>query len=950
MSKKLFILISFVLALALANSVFAQGDSNWPVNYWSGWGDGSTWGDANNWYTANYWWDEVNFPTEPARFWTKAPNSVPDVNRITNIGEGVGWYQYPPALISTPAIGFPVIDGETAVVYNLGISTGPNDTNGPGRLDVNSGTLTSTVYSDDWGSIYLGFVGDGSGVLNQNGGTIVCTNYDGEGGYLGVGGGDYYFGSGTGNGVGTLNMTGGEFYCYHLDVPESDTPDPCATGYINLYGGTLYCTAGVDWTEFWMGMAGMWPDARVDITDGRAVIETDETYWLNLYIDEGKITPFGNDPNLRAEVYVSYDAVADETTLQAIATEPNQAWNPTPRPGIISDDKVTLSWSPGDNATSHIVYFGTDKTAVENGTAPNTPTGANSLYAGTLEYSTGYYWQVTEVNGGHGSSPWPGLVWDFQTADYLVVDNFDSYVTVEGDLDTVWDDYWVNDSGAEIGIETVFVRSGKAIVYDYDNSFATKGLYLGSWIDSDTTRLNMRSDWAAADGKALVLYFYGQAGNNATANDKMYVQLQDTSSVTAVVVYDGDTDDVNEASWHEWNIDLSAVDACGVSLANIDKVRIGFGGTQGAGGAKAVPGGQGTVRFDDIGLYPTRCVPEYAATDVTGDCITGYEDIAIVARDWLTTDRLGSPSPPDVGPIAWYKLDDSGTPTITENSGSLGSGADGVLATAPNNPSWVTPGAPNGPNPTGAMDFGGNDYVTIPELNSVAAGGLIRDRLTITAWVKRNGTQGWWTGMVFCTADVPGDFELSVAHAGLSLGDAADWLDPVYDATNEVAYHWQNDSEGEEVGWMFRSGLLVPDGLWTFCAVAVQPTQATVYMSDGNSLDAATNFAEHVATTFDDVFYLGRDPRGWDPYPDPAHTRHMNGQLDDVRIYDYTLPVGKIMYLAGVEGTVYLPQQSPANLHPKVGPYGWDPNNIDSINFMDYDVMAAGWLSEALWP
>ncbi len=947
MSKKLFILASFVLVLALTNSVFAQGDSNWPVNYWSGWGDGSTWGDANNWYTANYWWDEVNFPTEPARFWTKAPNSVPDVNRITNIGEGVGWYQYPPALISTSAVGWPVIDGETALVYNLGISTGPNDTNGPGRLDMNSGTLTSTVYSDDWGSIYLGFVGDGSGVLNQSGGTIVCTNYDGEGGYLGVGGGDYYWDSGTGNGVGTLNMTGGELYCYHLDVPESDTPDPNAKGYINLYGGTLYCTAGVDWTEFWMGMPGMWPDARVDITDGRAVITTDETYYLNLYIDEGKITPFGNDPNLRAEVYVSYDAGADETTLQAIATEPNQAWNPKPRPGITSDETVMLSWTPGDNATSHIVYFGTDETAVENGTAPNTPTGANSLYPGELEYGTHYYWQVTEVSGSHPGSPWPGLVWDFQTADYLVLDDFDPYETI-GDLWVVWDDYWTNDTGAEVGIETVFVRSGKALVFDYDNIPNDKGKEMGSRIDSDTTRLGMRSDWTAAGTEALVLYFYGQAGNNATVNDKMYVKLEDTSSVAGVVIYDGDLADVNEATWHEWNIDLAIFDACGVSLTNIDKVHLGFGGYYETG--QLADGGSGTVRFDDIGLYPTRCVPKYAATDVTGDCITGYEDIDIVARDWLTTDSEGSPSAPLVGPIAWYKLDDSGTPLITVNSGSLGSGADGVLATAPNDPSWVTPGAPNGPNPTGAMDFGGNDYVTIPELNSVAAGGLIRDRLTITAWVKRNGTQKWWAGMVVCTRDVVDDWGLSVMHAGLSLGDEADWLDPPY-RLNQVAYHWDNDSQGNEIGWEFVSGLLVPDGLWTFAAVAVEPTQATLYMSDGTTLSSATNYAEHIATRFDDVFYLGRDPRGWDPYPDPSHTRHLNGQLDDVRIYDYTLDVGKIMYLAGVEGTVYVPQQSPANLYPKVGDEGvYNPANVDVINFMDYDVMAAGWLSEALWP
>jgi hypothetical protein len=935
MSKKLFILISFVLVLGLVSGVSAQ-DAN-HICWWTNAGpDSNLWSDANNWYTAD--WNDVD------ETWVKSgANSVPAADDLVCIGRGADWLPYPNEVAELGPIGSCRLDSN-AVCYELYIGADLDAPNQPSHLEMTGGSLTIRVNADDWVGLGIGWNGVGSMTVHDGVVDIDYTGTPAEGGNLNIGGYD--------TGVGTLTQLGGEIYCYHLDCTDADTSE----GHLNLYGGTFYTTADVEWTEFWMGYYNESPNSTCDVRDGKAIIKSSainetgpeqELDWINVWIDEGKIIAFGGTEP-RAELFASYDPGTGLTTLQAVATELEQAWHPDPRPGKTVDYTLTLSWSPGDYATSHIVYLGTDKTAVENGTAPNTPTGANSLYAGELEYSTGYYWQVTEVNGGHPNSPWPGLVWDFRTADYLAVDDFDSYVTVEGDLYPVWDDYWTNNTGAEIGIETTLVQGGKSIEYDYANTIKEYGNYVGSRIDSDTTRLVMRSDWAAAGTKGLVLYFYGQAGNSATVNDKMYVQLEDTSSNAGVAIYDGDPDDVQDNTWHEWNIDLSVIDACGVSLADMDQIHLGFGGFYTTGQIEA--GGSGTVYFDDIRLYPARCVPEYAATDLTGDCITGYEDVDILARDWLTTDRLGSPSAPDTEPRAWYTLDDSGTPLIAENSGSLGSDADGVLATAPNNPSWVTPGAPNGPNPTGAMDFGGNDYVTIPELNSVVPGGFVTDKLTITAWVKRNGTQGWWTGMVFCTRDVPDDWGLSVVHAGLSFGDEADWLDPPY-SLNEVAYHWDNDSEGDEVGWMFRSGLLVPDGLWTFCAVAVEPTEATLYMSDGTTLSSATNYAEHVATRFDDVFYLGRDPRGsWDPYPDPSHTRHLDGQLDDVRIYDYTLGVGKIMYLAGVEGTVYLPQESPANLYPKVGPYGWDPNNVDVINFMDYDVMAADWLVETLWP
>jgi hypothetical protein len=116
----------------------------------------------------------------------------------------------------------------------------------------------------------------------------------------------------------------------------------------------------------------------------------------------------------------------------------------------------------------------------------------------------------------------------------------------------------------------------------------------------------------------------------------MYVALKSTDNNSAVVYYDN-SNDLKEPAWHEWNIKLS--DFTGVNLHSIAKVYIGFGNRG------SPPTGNGTVYFDDIRLYPRRCVASFAPDgDVDGDCNVGFVDVNIMAGDWLDTDanRKGS--------------------------------------------------------------------------------------------------------------------------------------------------------------------------------------------------------------------------------------------------------------------------------------------------------------------
>ncbi len=80
------------------------------------------------------------------------------------------------------------------------------------------------------------------------------------------------------------------------------------------------------------------------------------------------------------------------------------------------DPNVVLSWSPGKDANSHDVYFGTDYNDV-NGADVNSPEykgnfDINSYDPCGLDLLTTYYWRVDEVND---ANLWKGNVWSFET-------------------------------------------------------------------------------------------------------------------------------------------------------------------------------------------------------------------------------------------------------------------------------------------------------------------------------------------------------------------------------------------------------------------------------------------------------------------------------------------------------------------------------------------------------
>ena len=272
--------------------------------------------------------------------------------------------------------------------------------------------------------------------------------------------------------------------------------------------------------------------------------------------------------------------------------------NPQPANGEADVQKIaTLSWTAADSAASHELYFGTDADAVNNATTASPEyigpraIGAESYDPGGLAWDSSYAWRVDEV---YPSGTVKGLVWTFTTADFILVDDFESYNDVDplpGESGTnrifdKWiDGFGTTTNGALVGndlppyAEQSIVHGGaQSMIYRYDNNLKTS---------EATLTLVYPRDWTEEGVTKLVLWFRGPSANAA---DRMFVALNGTS-----VVYHGDASATQITGWNQWVIDLQAF--AGVNLANVNTITIGIG-TKGSPAA----GGAGTLYFDDIRL------------------------------------------------------------------------------------------------------------------------------------------------------------------------------------------------------------------------------------------------------------------------------------------------------------------------------------------------------------
>ncbi|MBN2269847.1 MAG: hypothetical protein JXN61_04490 [Sedimentisphaerales bacterium] len=593
----------------------------------------------------------------------------------------------------------------------------------------------------------------------------------------------------------------------------------------------------------------------------------------------------------------------------------DRAWNPSPQQGATPTlgEFLRLEWSSGEGATRHDVYFGTNPQAVASADTVNTLAVYKgrritpNFDPGDLELGTTYFWRIDEVKSDLSITK--GVLWSFKIEDFLVVDDFESYVAwgLPGDqVYEIWRDAF-GDCSPGNGNSTGAVLTenpdppgpamdGQSVKYDFDNDGMIYNLCtssqapvtnLYSRIEAQTANLpsGIGSDWTVTGAKALSMRFYGRPGNAMT--EVLWTQLRDAGGYGQKVFY-GDfagesLQDFNEASWHDWDIDLADFE---VDLAHVVSIVIGIGQE-----GSASPGGMGTLYFDDIRLYAPRFMPEHLTprpTDYVFDGIVDYLDLTVMIEDWLMTDYSADPL------IAWYKLDGNADD----------SSANAFHGTLMNNPTFAA-GAGDIGMAIDCNDADDDQYVDT-DVNAVDMGLAGRAPRTITSWVSVR----------------------SFNSAGVyEMGTDSDGREFVLRVRSSVG-QWQARYGGNVYHTITG---LDTRGDWTHFAQVYTGGHSHVYVNG----ELRSSMAVRLDTGTDKEFHIAR----W-------NNNYFDGLIDDVRIYNKALTEAEIasVMAGGTAVAQYHPVPSPMNLT--------DPEAAGSraVNFADFAVFMDEWAQKQFWP
>jgi hypothetical protein len=148
---------------------------------------------------------------------------------------------------------------------------------------------------------------------------------------------------------------------------------------------------------------------------------------------------------------------------------------------------------------------------------------------------------------------------------------------------------------------------------------------------------------------------------------------------------------------------------------------------------------------------------------------------------------------------------------------------------------------------------GSNDYVQ-------CTGSLTVTAATFVAWIKRNGNQSQYDGILFSRGAVTTGMNFQVS--------------------NQLGYHW-NDA-GNTYNW--QSGLTIPDATWCMIAVSVTSTAATAYLCQSGGTTTSTNTVNHSSGNLNDIKLA----------VDDAAARYFNGNIAIAQLYNIALSAGQV--------------------------------------------------------
>jgi hypothetical protein len=459
--------------------------------------------------------------------------------------------------------------------------------------------------------------------------------------------------------------------------------------------------------------------------------------------------------------------------------------------------------------------------------------------------------------------------------------------------------------------------------YYYNNTIELYPLE-GYYSEVQTKNLEP-NDWDYYDIRTISLWFYGQAGNAATATEQMYVGLIDSRGDPCgydEVKYGGlageDACHVTIEDWQLWEIRTSRFES--IDFNDVNTFCLGFGIRH-----HWLPGSYGTVFFDEINLFVGTCEPDLLPLegDFNRDCGVGWEDVEVMAQEWLKADvNLGAVTPPDPC-VLCYKFDETDGNEVPDSSGN---NYDGTAM---------------------AEDFNATDAFWEP--NDGMFDGCIR-------FQQREKK--------YCV-DVPNDVFNSITNK-ITISVWVNWPDPetmpkesnqlfsihgpnttVYEGILGIETSWSDeDEEDEEVSFWDDGNDVVYDvneedwsGGWNHYAfvkdVSIPIGKLRIYLNGDLVAEGDSNSPMNFPAENAWIGVATDQPTDW-------HDEY-TGLLDDFRIYDVALSQAEIKYIAS-DGTGWFAVQSVANL------YNEEALGDRAVNLRDFAKLANNWLVRKLWP
>jgi len=384
--------------------------------------------------------------------------------------------------------------------------------------------------------------------------------------------------------------------------------------------------------------------------------------------------------------------------------------------------------------------------------------------------------------------------------------------------------------------------------------------------------------------------------------EPMYVAISSGNKTGAV--YHDDPNATLTSTWTEWHIELKKFSDQGVNLANVDKLFIGFGNR-----SNPKSGGTGTMYFDDIRLYPPRCILDKLTgleADFTKDCTVDVADLQIVAQEWLKADyTVATVAPKDANLVLYYKFENN----------AVDSSGKGINGTATGSPTYASGALGQ------AISLNGSNYINCGKPAPLNFG---LGNWSIAAWVKTSQTD---KGTVFANGgDETGGIRYAVCVGEITAGAVTVTTDDDVTKVQATSTATVNDNQWHHV-IALRNGLTLRvyvDGVF----------DGSNSLPAGYDLSGTSQHNAYVGAITDHTDATGN-----------TLEKFYSGLIDDLRIYNYALSDPEAGYLATKSASgLYFPLQSVANL------YDQEPQNQKKVNFKDLAILAEQWLVQQLWP